>query len=561
MTILDKKKTSKEKSQQEQSNHDHHANPMIQSGETSSSRGGAASGRSRTMRHSTINPNSVVGAIGTEFVAENLEGSNQNEFSMERSLAGKRRGRTSPHAATPYAKMTRSPDIASSSGNAFHRNSKNLERPKSSLLQSSTSRIQRQRRRPHTKVSTENSSEAQYNSEDEYEDNRMSNCQEAIEEKEKVFEAELKHKLGYIIKKMDEDGACLFRAVADQVYGDQGMADEVRRTCMDYMHKNRDYFREFVTEDFTAYVERKRLNNTHGNHLEMQAMAEIYNRTIEVYEYTVQPINTLNEQARGPTNPPIRVSYHRHSHYNSVVDPHAPTIGIGLGLPSFHPGLAEKTLMEKACKSSENEMIEQQMLADKLMAADRDYTEEAILQQIRERSLAEYINQTPNDNNNQAKEEQEDEEEFGQSTSSTLPAPPISNQQGSCSFDDEKNKTSSSLPSSSQQQVEIHNKPSSSATEHTTSQMEEATTSQQQQVSTGGGVTGGDWVDERDEMKILEQILMKSQQEYYEQLKQAHMQDERKSSSSGSTSTQQKQDEQNVAGSSASCSSYPTSKQ
>jgi OTU domain-containing protein 5 len=34
---------------------------------------------------------------------------------------------------------------------------------------------------------------------------------------------------------MEQDGACLFRAVADQVYGDQEMHAVVRSHCMDYI--------------------------------------------------------------------------------------------------------------------------------------------------------------------------------------------------------------------------------------------------------------------------------------------------------------------------------------
>lgn len=45
----------------------------------------------------------------------------------------------------------------------------------------------------------------------------------------------MKEKHGLLIKKMGEDGACLFRAVADQVYGDQEMHDLVRQNCIDYM--------------------------------------------------------------------------------------------------------------------------------------------------------------------------------------------------------------------------------------------------------------------------------------------------------------------------------------
>lgn len=42
-----------------------------------------------------------------------------------------------------------------------------------------------------------------------------------------------------------------------------------------------------MTEDFTAYVDRKRLENVHGNHIEMQAMSEMYNRHIEVFCYSI----------------------------------------------------------------------------------------------------------------------------------------------------------------------------------------------------------------------------------------------------------------------------------
>lgn len=34
---------------------------------------------------------------------------------------------------------------------------------------------------------------------------------------------------------MKDDGACLFRAVSDQLFGDQDMHDIVRKQCMDYV--------------------------------------------------------------------------------------------------------------------------------------------------------------------------------------------------------------------------------------------------------------------------------------------------------------------------------------
>ena len=51
--------------------------------------------------------------------------------------------------------------------------------------------------------------------------------------------------------------------------------------------KNGDYFSQFVTEDFEHYINRKRSDRCYGNYLEMQAIAEMYNRSIEVFQYSM----------------------------------------------------------------------------------------------------------------------------------------------------------------------------------------------------------------------------------------------------------------------------------
>jgi len=108
---------------------------------------------------------------------------------------------------------------------------------------------------------------------------------------------------------------------------------------MDYIAKNADYFKQYMTEDVNRYISRKRQDNCHGNHIEIIAIAEIYNRPIEVYEYSVEPKNTFQGVFQ-TDNEPIRLSYHGRNHYNSVVDPFKATIGVGLGLPQMTPGVS-----------------------------------------------------------------------------------------------------------------------------------------------------------------------------------------------------------------------------
>ncbi|XP_067932570.1 OTU domain-containing protein 5-A-like [Watersipora subatra] len=227
------------------------------------------------------------------------------------------------------------------------------------------------------------------NSEDEHVPSQEDGCY--TEELEKQFEVTLKKELGLVIRQMEMDGSCLFRAIADQVYGDQNMHDIVREHCINYMAKNADHFSQYVTEDFATYLQRKRQLGCHGNHMEMQALSEMYNRPIEVYQYEMKPMNTFHCTYRPESAFPIRVSYHRNTHYNSLVDPEKPTIGVGLGLSDFQPRMVEKNLVAETKASSENYQIEQAMLKDKLLQTDWEITDEAINEQVSRESYAQWL--------------------------------------------------------------------------------------------------------------------------------------------------------------------------
>ncbi|CAK9172894.1 unnamed protein product [Ilex paraguariensis] len=54
-------------------------------------------------------------------------------------------------------------------------------------------------------------------------------------ERERQFEIDIRRVKGLEVKRMLDDGNCLFRAVADQVYGDSEVYDLVRQMCIDYM--------------------------------------------------------------------------------------------------------------------------------------------------------------------------------------------------------------------------------------------------------------------------------------------------------------------------------------
>ncbi|KAL1493028.1 hypothetical protein ABEB36_011170 [Hypothenemus hampei] len=235
-----------------------------------------------------------------------------------------------------------------------------------------------------------------FNSEDEYDDSSVDRLLTNEEwQKRDEFFSRCVSSLGWEIKQMNEDGACLFRSIADQVYGDQEFHHQVRQDCMNYIVQNRDYFEPYVTEDFDKYVARKRTWHVHGNHLEIQAMSELYNRTIEVYCYQIKPINIFNYSNRIlNSNEPIRLSYHRMCHYNSISNPNKPSVGVGLGLPNYHPIDIDRRRLHDAVRASEQLLIEQTMLEDKLKATDWEATNEAIEEQIARESYIQYFRDT-----------------------------------------------------------------------------------------------------------------------------------------------------------------------
>lgn len=195
---------------------------------------------------------------------------------------------------------------------------------------------------------------------------------------------------GFVIKEMVEDGACLFRAISMQIFGDQDMHEMIRQQTMDYIYQNREYFAQFVTEDINSYVTRKRANHVHGNHIEIQAMSEMYNRSVELYCYQLEPINIFNSEQLQNGNEPLRLSYQRCSHYNAILDPYKASVGVGLGLAGYRPDELDIKQMNDAVRMSEELEIEQTMFEDKLKTTDWEATNEAIEEQIARESYLQW---------------------------------------------------------------------------------------------------------------------------------------------------------------------------
>ncbi|CAO1441743.1 unnamed protein product [Diamesa serratosioi] len=245
---------------------------------------------------------------------------------------------------------------------------------------------------------------------------------------------------GLIIKEMEEDGACLFRAISFQLYGDQDQHELIRQQTMDYIFQNREYFAQFITEDITKYCTRKRQNHLHGNHIEIQAMSEMYNRPVELYCYELTPINIYNSEQMNNGYQPLRLSYHRYSHYNAILDPYKSSVGVGLGLAGYRPeDFDPAKQMKDAVLQSEQLEIEKMMVEDKLKMSDWEATSDQVVEQIARQSYLQFCKENMNKT---LKKNSCNKSSTSTITSSTEPA-------GGCSSSSSCGDTSSQQQSSS----------------------------------------------------------------------------------------------------------------
>lgn len=73
-----------------------------------------------------------------------------------------------------------------------------------------------------------------YNSGDEHHGQKYDVTPEEWDERDKLFVKTMSDR-GFVIEPIVEDGACLFRAISLQIFGDQDMHEMIREQTMDYI--------------------------------------------------------------------------------------------------------------------------------------------------------------------------------------------------------------------------------------------------------------------------------------------------------------------------------------
>ena len=98
---------------------------------------------------------------------------------------------------------------------------------------------------------------------------------------------------GLKVFKIVDDGNCLFRSFAHQIYGDQSLHKIVRKKCCEYIAHHKQHFQIYLVTNIyrtmDEYLNSMREDRTWGGNFEIVALNELYQRPVEVYEQSIVP--------------------------------------------------------------------------------------------------------------------------------------------------------------------------------------------------------------------------------------------------------------------------------
>lgn len=131
--------------------------------------------------------------------------------------------------------------------------------------------------------------------------------------------------LNWAVVPIHDDGNCLFRAVSAQLYNNEQFHLEIRKRAVDVIQRNRKEFQPFVNgEQIEVYCARMRQDGKRGGHLELYAVARLFNIHIVVHTGPARTLRVTNDDVGGRRKrhlSPTRTLHllYKDNHYNSLI--------------------------------------------------------------------------------------------------------------------------------------------------------------------------------------------------------------------------------------------------
>ncbi|KAF8406293.1 hypothetical protein HHK36_008378 [Tetracentron sinense] len=124
--------------------------------------------------------------------------------------------------------------------------------------------------------------------------------------------------LGVKIIQVTADGNCFFRALADQLEGNEEEHGKYRLMVVQYIMKHRETFEPFIEDDvpFDEYCKSMEKDGSWAGHMELQASSLVTRSNICIHRIMSPRWYIRNFDNHGARM--IHLSYHNEEHYNSV---------------------------------------------------------------------------------------------------------------------------------------------------------------------------------------------------------------------------------------------------
>ncbi|KAF8949553.1 hypothetical protein BGZ46_005105 [Entomortierella lignicola] len=177
---------------------------------------------------------------------------------------------------------------------------------------------------------------------------------------------ELKHQLAGLnlqLKDTMGDGNCLFRACADQFFGNENDHSSLRAEVCQYIEQHSDHFKSFLdNETVEAHVSKMRKNGTYGGNIELVAFARMKLVDIKVYQpgyiFVIEGVDVKKEGSSPGQRPVMHIAYHSWEHYSSIRNIDGPHEG----LPEINPRSIKQKPLAKLTNQDPPRSIERMIM-------------------------------------------------------------------------------------------------------------------------------------------------------------------------------------------------------
>jgi len=134
---------------------------------------------------------------------------------------------------------------------------------------------------------------------------------------------------GLWCKKVEADGACLFRAFSDQLEGDGGKSHlRYRTSCISYLEAHKDEFAPFIEGGFKGYLAKLKEPTSWGGHIEAEALSRTLGVNVIIHmpaeAQGAEELPALAVEVKSADDDARCIQlcfhprYHSGAHYNSV---------------------------------------------------------------------------------------------------------------------------------------------------------------------------------------------------------------------------------------------------